>query len=331
MSSSSGNLVSVEEAIRAHKSDEKNVFVDGSWHMPVGESPRNGRSEFAAGPRIPGARYFDIDDVAPAPGSDGNPRKLPHMKPSAELFARAMDRMSISPEDTLYVYGTNGCGFNHRAYWTLSSCGYHDPSRVKLVQGSLDEWKERGGELEHGKLSDDDERLFRVSELDSEGSAPKYTCWKDGGSDSSVVDMDQVLAVVNDDEADAVIVDARSAGRFYGKDPEPRPGLRGGHMPGAINVPFVSLLDPSDATKFRPMEEVRDIFIKAGVEPLAEDGGDGSATPRRVICSCGSGVTAAALAVGLEECGLRKKEDISIYDGSWIDWGGSDDTPIVTD
>ena len=98
-------------------------------------------------------------------------------------------------------------------------------------------------------------------------------------------------------------------------------------MPGAINAPFVSLLDPNDATKFKPMEEVKDIFIKAGIGPVEE----GSASPRKVICSCGSGVTAAALAVGLEECGLRKKDDIVIYDGSWIEWGGDENVPIVTD
>lgn len=294
--------------------------------MPVGPQPRHGRSEYRAGPRIRNAYVFDIDDVAPPPGSATNPNKLPHMKPSSKMFACAMDQMGISPNDTLYVYATNGCGFYHRAYWTLSSCGYHDPNKVKLIQGSLDEWKECGGELEYGELTEDDPRLFRMSDLDWESESPKYTCWKDDGGDS-VVDMEQVLAVVKEEVSDAIIVDARSSGRFYGKEPEPRPGLRGGHMPGAVNVPFVSLLDSNDSTKFRPMEEVKEIFVKAGIAPFEEGS---SSVPRRVICSCGSGVTAAALAVGLEECGLRKKEDISIYDGSWIDWGGDDDTPIVT-
>jgi len=251
------------------------------------------------------------------------------MKPSFPLFAHAMDRMDISPQDNLYVYATDGCAFIHRAYWTLAFCGYHDPQRVKLVQGSLKEWTEHGGELEYGESPDG---LFRMADLDWEKSTSslKYKCWKDLNDideHSAVVDMDDVLAVVTEKVSDSIIVDARSAGRFYGRDPEPRPGLRGGHMPGAVNVPFVSLLNPEDVTKFRPMEEVREIFIKAGIQPLDEDG----SVPRKVICSCGSGVTAAALAVGLEECELREKEDIYIYDGSWIDWGGNDGTPIVTD
>lgn len=331
-STSTGNLVTIQQAIDAHKASSNNVkFIDGSWHMPVGDKPRNGRSEYISGPRIKGAYYFDIDDISPPPGTATNPNGLPHMKPTFDTFARTMDAMNISPNDTLYVYATNGCGFYHRSYWTLR--GYHDPSKVKLLQGSLEEWKENGGELEYEKLNEEDEdspRLFCVKELDT-SKTPKYTCWKDDGEEGSslVVNMDQVLEVVKQETSDTIIVDARSAGRFYGKDPEPRPGLRGGHMPGAINVPFMSLLDSNDLTKFKPMEEVRDIFIGAGIKPLDE--GENSSVATKVICSCGSGVTAAALAVGLEECGLRRKEDISIYDGSWIDWGGNDDTPIVTD
>jgi len=302
--------------------------------MPVGDNPRNGRAEFTSGPRIPGAFYFDIDDIAPVMGSTDNPKKLPHMKPSPKLFACAMDQMGIVPSDTIYVYATNDCGFYHRAYWTLRSCG-HDPALVKLVQGSLTEWKDCGGELEEGQLGEDDERLFRMSDLDWEEKTPTYqvVVRNDNNQDDVVVDMDQVLNIVNqkNDAADAaVIVDARSAGRFVGTAPEPRPGLRGGHMPGALNVPFTDLLDADDKTKFKPMNEVRDIFIKAGILPISDDD-DEASSRRKVVCSCGSGVTAAALAIGLEECGLRNKEDITIFDGSWIEWGSSDSTPIISD
>ena len=339
--SSTGNLVAVSDAVSAHgrtTNDDggRNVFVDGSWHMPMGPSPRNSRSEFASGPRIPGAVFFDIDDV-----SSPHPT-LPHMRPSPALFARAMDRMGISPEDVVYVYASEGCAFAHRAYWTFAFGGYHDPRRVKLVQGSLDEWQICGGALDReaiveGGIDGGDVRLFRAIELETDGVArpPRYVPFRsdnDGGEDLSVADVDGVLAVVDgraDDASTTVVVDARSAGRFHGRDPEPRPGLRGGHIPGSVNVPFMSLLDPNDVTRYRPMEEVRAIFVGAGIEPLG--GGDGGPIRRRVICTCGSGMTAAALAVGLEECGLREKGDISIYEGSWIDWGGRDDTPISTD
>jgi thiosulfate/3-mercaptopyruvate sulfurtransferase len=320
----SSHLVTIPDAIAAHKKKSTDIkFIDGSWHMPIGDNPRNGRAEFITGPRIHGALYFDIDDIAPAMGSDDNPKKLPHMKPSAKMFASAMDRMKIKPSDTLYVYATLGCAFYHRAYWTLRSCG-HDPNLVKLVQGSLDEWKKFGGELEEMTLVEGvDERLFRMKDLCWEDNTPTYQCV--GNTEDVVVDMHQVLKIVNQKDGDAVIVDARAAGRFDGTTPEPRPGLRAGHMPGALNVPFTDLLLDTDKTKFRPMDEVRDIFIKAGISQVS---GDDPA--RKVVCSCGSGVTAAALAIGLEECGLRKREDISIYDGSWIEWGSDDNTPIVT-
>ena len=328
--SSSSSPVTIKQAIEAHKSNKSNnKFIDGSWFMP---GTRNGRSEYISGPRIPRALYLDIDDISPQPGSIDNPNNLPHMLPSSKLFACTMDKMGISPDDTLYVYGTPGCGFIHRAYWTLSSTGYHNPSRVKLLQGSLDEWKDCGGELDYEELKDDDTRLFKMSDAnDDENSSPKYICYQNDLNHSSVVNMEQVLQVVqrdSDSPSDTIIVDARSAGRFYGKDPEPREGLRSGHMPNAINVPFISLLDSNDLNKFKPMEEVREIFVNAGIKPLVE--GDDN-VPRKVICSCGSGVTAAALAVGLEECGLREKEDIVIYDGSWIEYGGNKDTPIETD
>ena len=207
------------------------------------------------------------------------------MRPSPALFARAMDRMGISPEDVVYVYASEGCAFAHRAYWTFAFGGYHDPRRVKLVQGSLDEWQICGGALDReaiveGGIDGGDVRLFRAIELETDGVArpPRYVPFRsdnDGGEDLSVADVDGVLAVVDgraDDASTTVVVDARSAGRFHGRDPEPRPGLRGGHIPGSVNVPFMSLLDPNDVTRYRPMEEVRAIFVGAGIEPLGGGG-----------------------------------------------------------
>jgi thiosulfate/3-mercaptopyruvate sulfurtransferase len=340
-SSTGGNLVTIPDAISAHSMSNnayggRNVFVDGSWHMPMGPSPRNARCEFVSGPRVLGAVYFDIDDV-----SSPHPSNLPHMRPSSSIFARVMDRMGICPEDTVYVYGANGCAYAHRAYWTFAFGGYHDPSRVRLVQGSLDEWDRCGGPLDRDALIEGDGRVFRVGELnmnDDDRRPPRYVPFRmdDGNEgDRSVVDADDVLKVVDGTAADAsttLVIDARSAGRFHGREPEPRPGLRGGHIPGSINVPFISLLDPKDLTKFKSMDEVRAIFVEAGIEPLVKEVND-DVRPmrRRVICTCGSGVTAAALAVALEECGLRERGEISLFDGSWIEWGGRDDTPIATD
>lgn len=233
------------------------------------------------------------------------------MKPTSKQFSLAMDLMNITPSNTLYVYGNN----SHRAYWTLQSG--HDPNKVKLIQGSLDEWKLHGGKLDYTELNHDDERLFRLPS-DWEERSPNYKCYEV----ENTVNMEEMLDIVT--SKSAVVVDARSDGRFVGRDPEPRPGLRGGHMPHALNLPFVSLLDPDDATKFKPLDEVKQLFIDAGVKPYETCG-----EMRKVVCTCGSGVTAAALAVSLEECGLRKRDDVYIYDGSWIEWGGDDSTPIV--
>jgi thiosulfate/3-mercaptopyruvate sulfurtransferase len=349
-------LVTIHEALTAYHHGTnshggKNIFIDGSWHMPT--SSRNARLEYIQGPRIPGALYFDIDDI-----SSPSTNNLPHMKPNSRLFAYVMDIMDICPQDTIYIYATNGCAFVHRTYWTFAYTGYHDPNNVKLIQGSLDEWKDCNGPIDHEGIiinsshdNDDnavivDKRLFHVNELDTSVS-PKYIPWKDD-DDRCVSDRTNVLAVVldkqrstttndvdnNDDDKSSsatIIVDARSSGRFYGTEPEPRPGLRGGHIPNSINVPFVTLLNPNDVTKFRPIMEVRSILVDAGIHAVEENNTTANKGKMKVICSCGSGVTAATLAVALVESGLRKREDVSIYDGSWIDWGGSDDTPIETD
>ena len=356
--SNNSGLVTIHEALTAYHHGTnswggKNVFIDGSWHMPT--SPRNARLEYTKGPRIPGALYFDIDDIS-SPSTNNN---LPHMKPTSRLFASVMDIMGICPNDTIYIYATPGCVFVHRTYWTFAYTGYYDPSKVKLIQGSLDEWRQFNGPIDYEEIiinsHDDDDtdgvivvdkRLFLVNELDT-SITPKYIPWKsDGNCDRSVSDRNNVLAVVlnkkgstttndvdnnNKKSSATIIVDARSSGRFYGTEPEPRPGLRGGHIPGSINVPFVTLLDPNDVTKFRPIMEVRSIFIDAGIHEVEENPDTANKGEVKVICSCGSGVTAATLAVGLVESGLRNIEDVSIYDGSWIDWGGSDDTPIETD
>ena len=228
-----------------------------------------------------------------------------------------MDLMKITPTDTLYIYANNNCKFSHRAYWTFAS--FHDPTKVKLLQGSLDEWESLGGKLDLDELNDDN--VFRMPS-DWQDRIPLYKCHQT--SEKNTVTLDEMMEIVNNQTA--IVIDARSAGRFVGDQPEPRPGLRGGHMPHALNIPFVSLLLEKDGTKFKPMDEVKQFFLQAGIRPY-EDLNDDSG--KKIVCSCGSGVTAAALAVGLEVCGLRKREDIYIYDGSWIEWGGNEDTLVI--
>ena len=256
--------------------------VDASWYLPT--QGRDARAEYRDR-HIPGAVFFDIEAL-----SDRS-TTLPHMLPAAEDFAEAAGALGLSHRDTIVVYDGIGLFSAPRVWWTLRSFGAKD---VRVVNGGLPAWMAAGFPLESGEV-DPEPALFRSS-----------------GPGEAVRNMAQVRASLED--RTATVVDARSAARFRGEAPEPRPGLPSGHMPGALNLPFDTLVDP--AGRLLPPEDIREKFRSAGVD-----------LSRPVVTTCGSGVTAAVLALGLASLG---KTDVSLYDGSWAEWASQPGNPIET-
>ena len=287
------NLVSVQDCIDAYNHDPSGiVFVDGSWYH---RSARSGRSEFEAGPRIKGARYVDMDDIC-AKGPIENAKNLPHMMPSKELFAAAMDAFDISNDDHVVVYGNEGCVFTPRTWFLFQQSG-HDQSRLSLMQGSMEEWIERGGPVEEGPAN-----VPKADEFDLT-KPTKYQA----RDPPNIIGMQVVLEAVRRQES--YILDPR--GTTFAK----------AHMPGAINIPYRDIVTDEDLLKFKPREELQRIFRQAGVDPN---------TDRKVILTCGSGVSVCHLWLSLEECGRNNSEGTLVYDGSWSEYGADESTPKVS-
>jgi len=276
---STANLVSTEW-LAAHLNDVR--VVDASWYMP-GES-RDPAAEFAAA-HLPGAVHFDIDAIA------DRSTDLPHMLPTADAFAQAVGALGIGNDHTVVVYDGSGIFSAPRVWWTFKAMG-HD--KVKVLDGGLPKWKDEGRAVESGP-ADPVPQTFRATPRP--GIIRKF---------------DDVMDIVRDRSAQ--IADARSPGRFTGDEAEPRPGVRGGHMPGAANVHFRTLL--ADGS-FKPPAQLREIFAAAGVD-----------VQKPIVTSCGTGVTAAILMLALDDLGAR---EVSLYDGSWTEWGGRPDAPVVKD
>ncbi|MET0295325.1 MAG: 3-mercaptopyruvate sulfurtransferase [Phenylobacterium sp.] len=254
--------------------------VDATWFLPP--SPTTGRESYRQA-HIPGAVFFDIDAIADAASG------LPHMLPSPEEFARAAGGLGLSREAEIVVYDAQGIFSAPRVWWTLKVMGY---PRVRVLDGGLKAWMAAGFPLEGGEAAPAPAKVV-----------PMFA----GG----VRDLRQVQAVLADGSAQ--VVDARPAARFRGEAPEPRPGLRSGHMPGARSLPWSTLVR-EDGT-LRSEGELQEAFTAAGVDVAAP-----------VVATCGSGVSAAVVALALARLG----QDAALYDGSWSEWGASADTDVVT-
>ena len=260
------------------------IVFDGSWHLPT--AGRDAKTEYLS-EHIPGALFFDIDDL-----SDEN-SKLPHMLPSTVKFASRMKKMGVGDGLRIVVYDTYGLFSAARVWWTFRAMGHQD---VAVLNGGLKKWKAEGRPLEDGPPVPRTARHF----------TPLL-------NNSLVRDLDDMKSYVTNGAMQ--IVDARPKGRFEGAEPEPRPGLRTGHIPGSRNVPSAEILN-SDGTLKSP-EELQKIFSAAGIDPQAP-----------VVTTCGSGVTASMLSLALAVLG---QTNAAVYDGAWAEWGQDGlDTPVET-
>ncbi|MCA3349798.1 MAG: sulfurtransferase [Roseomonas sp.] len=272
------DLVSTEWLAEALGAPDLMVF-DATKYLP--NEPFDGMTKYREA-HIPGARFFDIDVVADPDTS------LPHMAPSAGRFARLMGEMGISNATRVIFYDKKGLQSSARGWWLMKLFGHE---KAAVLDGGLPKWSAEGRATESG---------------DAKPAAPSsYTPDFRADLVKGIGDVKRIIA-----GGSALILDARTKGRFDGTAPEPRPGLPSGHMPGAQSVPFNELLN-ADFT-MKDAATLRARFAAAGA--------DGS---KPVVTSCGTGVTACILALGLKQAGLG---DAAIYDGSWTEWAGRPET-----
>ncbi len=266
--------------LAAHLRDPDLRILDASWFMP--DTGRDARAEYDAA-HIPGARFFDIDEISDQRSA------LPHMAPPTEKFMSRMRAMGVGDGHQVVVYDGSGLFSAARVWWTFRLMGKTD---VAVLDGGFPKWRAEGHEVEDlpPVVRDRHMTVSRQNHL--------------------VKDVTQVAHASKLHEAE--IIDARSAPRFRGEVPEPRPGLRAGHIPGSKNVPFGTVLNP-DGTLKRG-DALRAAFTDAGVD-----------LSKPAITTCGSGITAAILALALERLGHR---NWALYDGSWSEWGMYDDLPV---
>ncbi len=257
--------------------------VDASYYLP--NEGLSGREEYQAH-HIPGAVFFDIDEIA----DSTNP--LPHMLPPPEKFSSRVRKLGLGDGVRIVVYDQRGLFSAPRVWWTFRAFGHDD---VVVLDGGLPKWLAEGRPVEDG-AANPGERHFTARM-------------------NSFMVRDKAQLTANLSSGREQVVDARSQGRFEGRDREPREGLRSGHIPDSLNLPFTDLLDRQTQTLLAP-EALAARFAAAGIDMA-----------RPVVTTCGSGVTAAVLALGLHIVGHK---DVAVYDGSWSEWGLPGDTPVAT-
>jgi len=271
-------LITTDELL-TRLGDPSLKLVDASWHL----SGRDARADYDAA-RIPGAVFFDLE------AASDKTSPLPHMLPTPEAFAAYAGALGISETEDIVVYDSLGLVSAARIWWMFRIMG---AARVRVLDGGLPKWRGEGRPLDTGSPVEPIPAAFNAR------------------FDPGAVAARENVAAAS--ASGGQILDARSAGRFAGTAPEPRAGLRGGHMPGARNLPFADILTVDSTMKRGP--DLIEAFAASGVDP-----------DKPVITTCGSGVTAAILSLGLAELGYESR----VYDGSWTEWGGRDDTEVVT-
>jgi thiosulfate/3-mercaptopyruvate sulfurtransferase len=269
--------------LAAHLNDPRIKIVDASFKMP-GILPLP-KDDYLAS-HLPGAVFFDVDAVS----DHSNP--LPHMFPNAEQFGRDVGGLGISNDDTVVLYDSGGWVAAPRVWWMFLSFGHQN---VRILNGGLKKWRAEGRKVESGEVT------------------PKPATFKATFDPSYTRKIEQMVA--NLESRAEQVLDARANDRYQGKVPEPRPGLRSGHIPGSFSVPYNQLFDASTGA-MKSLDELRAVFAGAGVKLDAP-----------IVTSCGSGVSALVLTLALYRLGVRGS---ALYDGSWSEWGVQGGPPVAT-